>query len=37
MSDYDPQNTKSGLLLVILALTIAASLVVGLLVLAEKF
>jgi hypothetical protein len=36
MSDYDPES-KTGLLLVILAIALAFSLVVGLLVVAAKF
>lgn len=37
MSDYNPEHSKSGLLLVILAMALALSLVVGLLIVAAKY
>jgi len=37
MSDYDPDHPRHGLWLVILAIALASTLVIGLLVLAEKF
>lgn len=37
MTDYKPENSNSGLWLVILAIGLASTLVVGLLIVASRF